>query len=78
MLLQYRALLRKGLELNFDDYVRIAINVWPFLSDTEKNMLLSDAALATDGRMEFILNMNDFALNDTAILALAFKSVKWD
>ena len=62
MEMQYHALLLYQKEINFNDYARIVKNVWPFISDYEKNKLFLDAALISDDRMELVFSLLDCSL----------------
>ena len=70
MEMQYHALLLYQKEINFNDYARIVKNVWPFISDYEKNKLFLDAALKSDDRMELVFSLLDCSLYLSTIEAM--------
>ena len=61
-------------ELNFDDYARNLKSVWPFISDDEKNALLSSATFIDDGRLDLVFSVLDCDLNNTSMMALILKT----
>jgi hypothetical protein len=51
------------LDLNCENYARLATSVWPFISNEEKEKIFYNAALRSENHMNLVFGMLDFSLD---------------